>query len=379
MAISATGLALIAQSISVAALSPDKWTDVLHQMRQQIGEVRAHMFGFDTERLETALMTYAGYDPEVVDHYEQHYSAINSWAPGFSRFEAGRVIPSQAMCAEDDLLRTTFYNEWVAPQEDVRLGGGALLIKEPTRTFMIGANIRQKDGIELQQTWLSTLAMVTPLLQQAIEINRALAGHALEAHLYQSGLVPGTAAMAVLRSSGHPIHCNRSAERLLDQGDLLRLDAAGRLRMSSPDVEDCVDRVRRGGIGASSGALVARDGNGSLWDLNVFALDDQSLSLVDGWKTPLNGAGPLTVVVLRPRPETDPIQHAGQVLGLTAAEIDVVRALSLGHTLSEIADARGRSLVTIRNQLKSAMQKTGTRRQVELVLLLKTSAGLEQS
>ena len=55
---------------------------------------------------------------------------------------------------------------------------------------------------------------------------------------------------------------------------------------------------------------------------------------------------------------------------LTPAEIAVARGLAAGKTPHEIALEHGRSVATVRNQLKSVMSKTGCSRQVEVVLLM---------
>lgn len=58
-----------------------------------------------------------------------------------------------------------------------------------------------------------------------------------------------------------------------------------------------------------------------------------------------------------------------EAFGLTPAETDVLRELSRGATLPDIANARGRSVETVRAQLKSIMGKTEIRSQAELVRL----------
>ncbi len=60
---------------------------------------------------------------------------------------------------------------------------------------------------------------------------------------------------------------------------------------------------------------------------------------------------------------------------LTPAEIAVARGIAAGQTVAQIARAHGRSMLTIRNQLKSAMAKTGTTRQLELALLIRQLGG----
>lgn len=62
----------------------------------------------------------------------------------------------------------------------------------------------------------------------------------------------------------------------------------------------------------------------------------------------------------------------------TPVEAEVVRALTEGQTLQEVADARGRSVDTLRAQLKSIMAKTETRSQTELVRLTLSTMDIAQ-
>ncbi|MDU8928901.1 LuxR C-terminal-related transcriptional regulator [Alisedimentitalea sp. MJ-SS2] len=57
------------------------------------------------------------------------------------------------------------------------------------------------------------------------------------------------------------------------------------------------------------------------------------------------------------------------VFSLTEAETQVLRALSECHSLQDIADQRGRSLDTVRTQIKSILAKTETHSQAELIRL----------
>ena len=56
-----------------------------------------------------------------------------------------------------------------------------------------------------------------------------------------------------------------------------------------------------------------------------------------------------------------------EAFGLTAAETEIVRGLTLGQPLRDIAAARGRSTETVRTQLRSILAKTETHAQSELV------------
>lgn len=55
---------------------------------------------------------------------------------------------------------------------------------------------------------------------------------------------------------------------------------------------------------------------------------------------------------------------------LSARELEIVEALSVGQTLAEVSDMTGRQVSTLRTQLKSILRKTATRSQTQLVRLV---------
>ena len=69
----------------------------------------------------------------------------------------------------------------------------------------------------------------------------------------------------------------------------------------------------------------------------------------------------------RPQAMHDDLQSR---YALTPAETEVAMALHGGAALRQIADQRQVSINTVRNQVKSAMAKTGVRRQADLILLV---------
>jgi pimeloyl-ACP methyl ester carboxylesterase/DNA-binding CsgD family transcriptional regulator len=80
------------------------------------------------------------------------------------------------------------------------------------------------------------------------------------------------------------------------------------------------------------------------------------------------GARPLALVVSTELVWPDGFQTTVQeAFGLTAAEVEIVRGVTLGLPLREIAGARGRSLETVRTQVRSVLAKTETHSQSELV------------
>lgn len=56
--------------------------------------------------------------------------------------------------------------------------------------------------------------------------------------------------------------------------------------------------------------------------------------------------------------------------GLTGAEADVLNELSSGASAKEVAERRKVQVSTVRTQIRGLLEKTGSRRQANLVRLL---------
>lgn len=69
-------------------------------------------------------------------------------------------------------------------------------------------------------------------------------------------------------------------------------------------------------------------------------------------------------------PQAPPVELVQSLFDLTPAEARVARSLSAGETVDEIASTGGVSLNTIRTQVRGVLEKTGCRRQAEVVALL---------
>jgi DNA-binding CsgD family transcriptional regulator len=75
----------------------------------------------------------------------------------------------------------------------------------------------------------------------------------------------------------------------------------------------------------------------------------------------------LTPVTL---PQAPPVELVQSLFDLTPAEARVARRLATGETVEEIASVGSVSLNTVRTQVRGVLEKTGCRRQAEVVALL---------
>jgi DNA-binding CsgD family transcriptional regulator len=84
------------------------------------------------------------------------------------------------------------------------------------------------------------------------------------------------------------------------------------------------------------------------------------------------------VLVLMPAKtrQAPSVELVQSLFDLTAAEARVARSLAMGQTVEEIASDKGVSYNTVRTQLRGVLEKTGSRRQADVVALLGGIAAL---
>lgn len=78
------------------------------------------------------------------------------------------------------------------------------------------------------------------------------------------------------------------------------------------------------------------------------------------------------VLILMPAktPQAPSVELVQSLFDLTAAEARVARSLTMGQTVDEIASENGVSSHTVRTQVRGVLEKTGSRRQADVIALL---------
>jgi DNA-binding CsgD family transcriptional regulator/PAS domain-containing protein len=207
---------------------------------------------------------------------------------------------------------------------------------------------------------------------------------ALRAHLARSALLSARLQMERARAA---------SETLAALGiPALVLDAAGRVLAANPLIEGLSGRLHWRGRDRISLADPAADAlfqpalaalgsttvEGAMRGLSFALRGDEQKAAAVAHLVPIRGdardifvrcAGvlALTPVTL---PHAAPIELVQSLFDLTPAEARVARRLGAGETVDEIAVALGLSSITVRNQLRGVLRKTGCRRQAEVVALL---------
>lgn len=229
---------------------------------------------------------------------------------------------------------------------------------------------RQNLDIPLSASERSRLLL--PHLTKALEIGRLFALLKARYKAALAALERVQAGIAIAIPDGQIIVKNAEAERIFGLRDGIALSSDGQILTSDPDV---TSRIRAHILEVSSTAQgqanrheallsIARPSGLTPFLLDIGPISDSKAELERG----LDG-GLVTII----DPERTPylrIDRFTKLYGLTQAEADVCRWIASGASIAEIAERRGTSPTTAKNQVSMVLSKTGVSSRIELIRLV---------
>jgi DNA-binding CsgD family transcriptional regulator len=225
---------------------------------------------------------------------------------------------------------------------------------------------RIRDRMDDQ--WQRDLALFGPAIRFALDANAAMLSLSLDLVLAQRGVAAvGSPVVVLMDQGGRLLFANQVAEALILAGQVLRVGPTGRLALTDPGADALLQQT----LGPAGDPAAIRRLPGAAGVLRLFRLSPQNPDALRLPPLPLGRRAAVVAVISVADAVPDGlVARLAHDLGLTAAEAQIALGLADGQTLSEIAEARRASVHTVRNQVKSALSKTGARRQADLVALV---------
>ncbi|GEM_PF-1615717 len=285
-------------------------------------------------------------------------------APIASFYASNLDIPNPERFPE-----SRFYREWVAPQ-GVAYAAGSIVLREGAWLTQLIVQ-RAPEHPPFTRDDMDRLDQLVPHIQRAIQMRYRFAELQLGQNFLASSLDVLAMPTLLINEYGRVAHVNRSATRLLEGRGVLWLEEGhiftryeAVTRSINLEVSNAIRASR--GIAAHPCATVLLPRRARMPLIIMIA------------PMHLNGsaAGQGAALLFAFDPEIAPsvgVELVRALFGLSEAEAQLAVALGCGKTLDDAAQERGTSIHTIRSQLKSIFNKTGTKRQSDLVSLLLSS------
>ena len=186
----------------------------------------------DLRRPEGEIVAHVGFDPGYRERYAEHYGAVNPWLTR-SRvpLALGAVSPTAAAFPEDQLVKTEFYSDHLAPQGLFR--GLGLLVSGSETSVAVLTLMRSRDIPDYGPPEERLMSHLAPHLQRAFLLRSRLSALREERRVSIDALDALPSALLLLDAHGRPVLVSRAARRILRARDGLWLDNDG-LRAATP-------------------------------------------------------------------------------------------------------------------------------------------------
>jgi len=255
----------------------------------------------------------------------------------------------------------TAQSQWAASPQDVKSWKGPLA--DRTGSVPAEAVVRELRGIAGHCAGPSGPVAdrpAKPFVRDGAACAEAAFG--LVANALSLGVLVLTEEFSVLAANG-------TARAMLDRGEPVRLDAAGRVRAVSAGDQRQLEALR------DLAASPERERTDT-WSFRALRSSHRGLPrLFQARAVRVQAERALCLLIHDLDEQVEPSREVLSALfGVTAAECDLALALLRGISLRDHAVTRGVSHNTVKTQLARVLEKTGTHRQSQLVGLLRSLA-----
>ncbi|MGH6735509.1 MAG: helix-turn-helix transcriptional regulator [Methyloceanibacter sp.] len=356
-----------------AAIDPELWPDAVAEVCRFLNCASGAVGAADLLRHDANFLIQWGYPPDAWQDYLDNYYYRNPTIPQSSRSRIGEIMTLAGLPNYPEIIGSEFFTDWVAPLGIVDVVQGTL--DKTASSISLLTCARHKDVGLVGEAEIRRMRLIMPHFRRAVLIGKLLDMRALQAATFAEAIDGLATGVFLVSPLGEIVHANAAGQAVLDEGDPLKL-VRGILVAADERVQSSLRKafaaalegdaaIEAGGI-----ALPLLSPDGGRFVAHV-------LPLTSGARHAAGAYHSATAALFVREASIDlpaAINAAGQLYGLTPAEEKVLRAVIEVGGIAPVASLLGASHSTVKTHLEHLFEKTGTRRQAELVKLI---AGLD--
>lgn len=363
------GVVDLVGAIYDAALDAALWPEVLNRIGDAVGGP-VTVFGFYDPANGIVNMHAPRSDPEVVRSFDDWMPNVPA-LPCIGNYLPGKVFTGADVISADEFEATAFYREFWQPAGYSTVPLVTNLVADGTASGHFASHGQRNQPIDNDERRL--FAALAQHLVRAAALQRRLCHLTFASESAFAGFDDLHQGFLLVDAQARPVFVNHAGRALLDARDGLRLEAGV---LTAPSADD--SRGLRALIAscalesnvAPGGEVLLRRQSGRLpLHALVTPIRQQTVAAA----TPRTMAQRPAAIVLVSDPETEirsRIEALRERFGFTPAEAAFALEIVKGDGRQATADRLGIAVGTARSHLSSIFDKTGTRRQAELVRLL---------
>jgi DNA-binding CsgD family transcriptional regulator len=351
-----------------ASLTADAWQPALQSIIDLLGGDHAVLLASDHARPDTALAASVGMDQGGFARFASPEAAL--WIePATRAMRPGAAVTRSRLMPDRQFERTDFYNNFVRPVGGFHALG--LANRMPTlSSFFTVCRPRHQEDFDTAD--VAIMQILSPHFDTALRVRQRLGSADLAAKGAWTALDRLNTGVIVVDATAAILFANKTAE-LLFSARRLSLDGGGIFPGDA-----LADRRMRRLIAASAAATEAYADAGGTMEWACSGRHDRLRITVTPFQSERMGfapsacAGPLALLLVSD-PEQERRNRAAALrrrFGLSAAEANFALEILRGDGRAAAAARSNITVGTGRTHLQHIFEKTGVRRQAELVRLL---------
>jgi DNA-binding CsgD family transcriptional regulator len=365
----ATQLSDLIGEIYDAALNPSLWRGVLAKSRTFIGGSAAGLGWKDAASRIGSCAYHDGMDPRYVRLYFEKYVALDPATSSTMFVDVCEPFVNGDLVPLDEFHQTRIYKEWVKPQGFVDYVA-CLADKSATSYALFNVFRHERDGMADDEA-RRRMRLIAPHVRRAVLIGKVIDLHKVEAAQLADTLDGVAAGVVLVDAAGRIVHANAAGLNLIAQGRVMRA-LGGKLACDDAAAEETLydlfinaehgdAAIGRSGIAVS---MCARDGERYVAHV---------LPLTSGARRKAGVAYSAVAAVFMRKAGLEaphPVEAIANAFRLTPAEMRVLMMIVQLGGVPEVAPVLGISETTVKTHLQHVFDKTGMRRQADLVKLV---------
>jgi DNA-binding CsgD family transcriptional regulator len=352
-----------------AALDPASWPQVLEKTCHYVQGVASVLLSQDSVERSAEFHFSWGDDPEFTRSYQDTYVKLNPLLlPMVLSTKTGEVTANSDVLPIEEFVETRFYKEWAQPQGYLD-AVSATLEKSATSYAALAVARHERDGL-VDEVMRRRMRLVAPHFRRAVSIGKVIEAHKVEAATLADTLDGLAAGMFLVDAVGRIVHANARGHAILADAKILR-GFGGRLSATDLQADKALSDVFAAADDGDAaigtrGIAVPLAREGERWVAHV-------LPLTSGARRQAGIAYAAVAAVFVRKAALDlpsPLETLSDLYALTPAELRVLMAIVEIGGVPEVAPVLGISETTVKTHLSRLFEKTGTKRQADLVKLV---------
>ena len=352
-------------------VSQEQWQRFLVLLGELV-QCKHGYFLTTSRQIHSSMNAYADVvfgDPELQATYDEQFADHDPFRNAIAVNSRTGVLDGEDLLPNAELLKTEIYRDLLEPRG---LRHAILLVAPSDHGHFEALCLwRTSDSGPIDGHSRHRLDLLFPHILKALEVLQACRAADRQLARAQAMADASPTAMLLVSKRGSVIHTNAVAEVLLAAEDVLCLRDGNLVAAAAPAKERLKDLLTK------MNRILAQTAPHAGSTLAIALESTSSDRICNLLAAPLapelrerTGADAILLITDPAITVTVPEHVLHSIYGLTKAQSEVANSLLMGFSLEEIAEARGSTLGTVRQQIKAILNRTGTERQRNLVGLL---------